>query len=183
MAQEIGVVSFFFVANQNCCHSLIFINPNPEGNIQPLIFQNTCFSSPKKAAGFYEAKKFKCVWFGKRGILWVLGGLCGKWPFFRSAIVIRSRVTGRYFPWNTSLELNPGTGALFVKTLSFLKEMYLFTYHKKFNRYFSFREKCRQLELKKVVFTNPSSEKEPWKLKGCNCYLWSLALLTFVKLV
>jgi len=61
MAQEIGVVSFFFSANQNCYHSLIFINLNPEGNIQPLFFQNTHFSSPKKAAGFYEAKNFKCI--------------------------------------------------------------------------------------------------------------------------
>lgn len=62
MAQEIGVVSFFFSTNQNCFHSLIFINPNPEGNIQPLILHNMCFSSPKKkAAGFYEAKRFKCI--------------------------------------------------------------------------------------------------------------------------
>lgn len=153
MAQEIGVVSFFFSANKNCCHPLIFINPNPEGNIQLLIFQKTCFfSPPKKAPVFYEAKKFNCIWFGRRGILQVLRGLCGKWPYFRSATVIRSRVTGRCFPWKTSLELNPGTGALFVKTLSFLKEMYLFTHHKKFKRYFSFRDKCEWLELKKVIF-------------------------------
>lgn len=151
MAQETGVVFFFFSVNQNCCHSFIFINPNPEGNVQCLIFQNMCFSSPKKSAGFYEAKKFKCIWFGRRGILWVLGGPCGKWACFRFAIVIRSRETGRYFPWNTSLELNPGTGALFVKTLSFIQEMRMFTHHEKFNRYFSFREKCRQPELKKVV--------------------------------
>lgn len=179
MAQEVGVVSFFFSANQNCCHSLIFINPNPEGNIQPLVFQNMCFSSPKKAAGFYEAKKFKCIWFGRRGILRVLGGLCGKWPFFRSAIVIRSWVTGRYFPWNTSLELNPGTGALFVKTLSFLKEMYLFTHHKKFNRYFSFREKCRQLELNKVALRilQVRRSTENWKTLSATYGVWHFKLL------
>lgn len=48
MAQEIGVVSFFFSANKNCCHPLIFINPNPQGNIQLLIFQNMCFFSCPK---------------------------------------------------------------------------------------------------------------------------------------
>lgn len=165
MAREIGVVSIFFSTNQKCFHSLIFINLNPEGNIQPLVLHSMCFSSPKKAAGFYEANRFKCIWFGRREILRVLWGLCGKWPFFRSAIVIRSRVTGRYFPWSTSLELNPGTGASFVKTPSFLKEMYLFTNHKKFNRYFSCRQNYRQTDLPKVFFINTWSEKEHWEIK------------------